>query len=169
MEIDLAIDQVSQLYRTLTGQEMPAADTPYAPIPPEEDPIAHVQAQVDRLVGALQGADVRPPAPPWAPAVTVYESPEEIVFAFDVPGAVRDAIDVRVQGAMLVVAGQRGPSLSNGHAMRAAESRFGTFRRVVPLRAGLRTTELNARLENGVLEVRIPRDDARGARRVSVG
>jgi HSP20 family molecular chaperone IbpA len=169
MEIDQAIDQVSQLYRKLTGHEMPRTDAPYAPIPAEEDPVAHVQAQVDRLVGALQGNDVRPPAPPWTPAMTVYESAEEVVFAFDVVGTPRDAIDVRVQGGVLVVCGQRAPSLSNGHAMRLAEARYGTFRRVVPLRAGLRSHELDARLENGVLEVRIPRDDAQGARRVAVG
>jgi HSP20 family protein len=169
MELDEAIGQVSQLYRTLTGREMPTSDAPYAPIPAEKDPVQYVQEQMDRLLGLLNG-----PSPasgnttPWAPPITIYESATEIVVAMDVPGATRDRVDVHLEGGMLVVSGHRGPTLSDGQSLRHAEVRFGAFRRVVPLPPGLLTIDMTARIDHGVLEVRIPRDGAGGVRQVAV-
>ena len=170
MELDEAIGQVSQLYRTVTGQEMPASDAPYAPIPAEKDPVQHVQEQVDRLVVLLNAPTPRPnAAAPWAPPIAIYESAHEVLVAFDLPGLNRDRIDVHLEAGLLVVSGVRAPSSADGQAPRHAEARFGKFRRVVPLPPGLRTTDMTARLDRGVLEVRIPRDGAGGVRQVAIG
>jgi HSP20 family protein len=171
MELDEAIGQVSQLYRKVTGREMPTADTAdaaYAPIPAEKDPVQHVQEQVDRLVGLLNGPAAAASTAPWAPPIAIYESPSDVLVAVDVPGAQRDRIDVHLEAGLLVVSGQRSPSPTDGQTLRHTEARFGTFRRVVPLPPGLRTTEMTARLDRGVLEVRIPRDGAGGVRQVAV-
>jgi HSP20 family protein len=175
MELDEAIGQVSQLYRSVTGREMPASDAPYAPIPAEKDPVQHVQEQIDKLVILLNGPMARAnAAAPWAPPIAIYESASEVLVAVDVPGTNRDRIDVQLEAGLLVVTGQRAPSPVNGqlpvngHSLRHAEARFGTFRRVVPLPPGLRTADMTARLDRGVLEVRIPRDGANGVRQVSV-
>jgi HSP20 family protein len=169
MELDEVIGQVCQLYRSVTGRDMPVSDAPYAPIPAERDPVQHVQEQIDRLVALLAGpAAGMSAAPPWAPPIAIYESAHEVVVALDVPGMNRDRIDVHLEAGLLVVTGQRAPSPADGQALRHAEARFGTFRRVVPLPPGLRTTDMSARLDRGVLEVRIPRDGANGVRQVAV-
>jgi HSP20 family protein len=168
MELDDAIGQVSQLYRTVTGHDIPASETPYAPIPAEKDPVQHVQEQMDRLLGVLNGPNGHLNGARWVPPITIYESATEVVFAIDAPGASRDRVDVHLEGGMLVVAGQRPLSPADGQTMRHTEVRFGTFRRVVPLPPGLRTMDMTARLEGGVLEVRIPRDGAGGVRRIDV-
>jgi HSP20 family molecular chaperone IbpA len=168
MELDEAIGQVSQLYRAVTGHDMPMSDAPYAPIPAEKDPVQHVQEQVDRLVAMLAGPAAPLSAPPWAPPIAIYESANEVVVAIDVPGITRDRMDVHLEAGLLVVAGMRAPSPADGQALRHTEARFGTFRRVVPLPPGLRTQDMTARLDRGVLEVRIPRDGAGGVRQVSV-
>ena len=105
---------------------------------------------------------------PWAPPIAIYESATEILVAIDVPGTTRDRIDVHLEAGLLVIGGVRAPSPADGQALRHAEARFGAFRRVVPLPPGLRTTEMSARLDRGVLEVRIPRDGAGGVRQVNV-
>jgi HSP20 family protein len=177
MELDETIGQVSQLYRTLTGRDMPSSDVPYAPIPAEKDPVQHVQEQMDRLLGLLNGQGAATAGAPWAPPITIYEGANEMVVAIDVPGTTRDRIDVHLEGGMLVVAGTRPPSpaadgqalRADGRSLRHAEVRFGAFRRVVPLPPGLVTTDMSARLEGGVLQVRIPRDGAGGVRQVNVG
>lgn len=169
MELDEAIGQVSQLYRTLTGREMPTSDAPYAPIPAEKDPVQHVQEQMDRLLGLLNGpTPTNGSAVPWTPPITICESATEVVVAIDVPGATRDRVDVHLEGGMLVVTGQRAPSLADGQALRHSEVRFGAFRRVVPLPPGLLTIDMTARIDSGILEVRIPRDGAGGVRQVAV-
>jgi HSP20 family molecular chaperone IbpA len=168
MDLDETIGQVSQLYRAVTGHDMPMSDTPYAPIPAEKDPVQHVQEQIDRLLAMLAGPASPMTAPPWAPPIAIYESASEVVVAIDVPGMTRDRIDVHLEAGLLVVAGARAPSPADGQALRHTEARFGTFRRVVPLPPGLRTQDMTARLERGVLEVRIPRDGAGGVRQVAV-
>jgi HSP20 family protein len=168
MELDDAIGQVSQLYRAVTGREMPMSDAPYAPIPAERDPVQHVQEQVDRLVGLLSGPGAPTSAPPWAPPIAIYESATDVVVAIDVPGISRDRVDVQLEAGLLVINGIRSPAPTDGQSLRHAEGRFGTFRRVVPLPPGLRTTDMTARLDRGVLEVRIPRDGAGGVRQVAV-
>jgi HSP20 family protein len=168
MELDDAIGQVSQLYRIVTGREMPMSDVPYAPIPAEKDPVQHVQEQVDRLVGLLSGPGAVSSTPPWVPPIAIYESAAEVVVAIDVPGTNRDRIDVHLEAGLLVISGMRAPSPAESQSLRHTEARFGTFRRVVPLPPGLRTTDMTARLDRGVLEVRIPRDGNGGVRQVAV-
>jgi HSP20 family protein len=168
MELDETIGQVSSLYRAVTGRDIPPSETPYAPIPAEKDPVKHVHEQMDRLLGLLDRGARAAIAAPWVPPIAVYESAGEVVVAIDIPGTTRDRIDVHVENGMLVVSGRRTPSPANGDALRHAEVAFGAFRRVVPLPPGLRTTDMAARLENGVLEVRVPRDGEGGVRRVAV-
>jgi HSP20 family protein len=169
MEFDDAIGKVSHLYRAVTGHEMPISDTPYAPIPAERDPVQHVHEQMDRLIGLLSPQTPRGAAQmQWSPPIAIYESTSEVVVAIDVPGTSRDRVAVHVESGALVVSGKRAPAPANGETLRLAEVRFGEFRRVVPLPVGLRTAEMSARLDGGVLEVRIPRDGANGVRQVSV-
>ena len=168
MELEEAIGQVGSLFRAVTGREIPQSEIPYAPIPAEKDPVQHVQEQVDRLLGLLNGQKTPATSSPWAPPITIYESASEVVVVVDVPGTTRDRVAVHVEGGMLIVAGQRAPSPANGETVRHAEVRFGAFRRVVPLPPGLTTAEMTARLEGGILEVRIPRDGEGGVRRVAV-
>lgn len=166
MDIDGTIGQVTHLYRTITGQDVPVSDTPYAPIPAEGDPVQHVAEQLGRLRDALTSTAGRASTtPPWAPAVSVYETPIEIVFTVDVPGTTREALDVRTERGLLVISGQRDPSIPGNSTIRHAESCFGPFRRVIPLPAGLRTDDMKAHVESGVLHVQIPRDSSGGAAR----
>jgi HSP20 family molecular chaperone IbpA len=164
-EIDEAIGQVSHLYHALTGQQIPVTEVPYAPIPAEKDPVAHVQEQMDRLVGILAGPQAAAAMTPWAPPVTMYEGTNEVVVCVDVPGTSRDRIQLSVQGAVLIISGHRVPSPADGHRVRHVEPRYGTFRRTLPLPPGLRTQDMSASLREGVLEVRIPRDVASSAPR----
>jgi HSP20 family protein len=168
MDIENTIGQVTHLYRAITGRDVPVSDTPYAPIPAEKDPAQHVEEQLDRLRDVLTSTVARVSTRPWAPAVSVYETPVELVFTIDVPGTTRDALDVRTEPGLLVISGQRNPSPLGNSKIRHAESCFGPFRRVIPLPAGLRTADMTAHVESGVLHVQIPRDSSGGARQVAV-
>lgn len=175
LEIDEAIGHVENLYTAVTGQPVPKRDTPYAPIPPEVDPAAHVRLEVERLIAALQG--IRPPqatAPsipqPWTPAVSLFESPNDVLVCVDLPGVSREGMSVTIDHGVLVIEGQRALNQRReGEPPRVvAEQPFGPFRRTVLLPSGLKTSDLNAQLKDGVLEVRIPRSGDFGAKVVTV-
>lgn len=161
IEIDEAIGQVESLYRALTGKQLSGAETTtYAPIPPERDPVVHVQEQLDRLFRALgepiPGSRAET-ARAWTPPISVYESNTEIVVCAELPGATRDKLDVNVQANALIIAGQRSTTIEGTRPVMN-ERPLGPFRRVVLLPPGLKTSEMNAQLREGVLEIRIPKD-----------
>jgi HSP20 family protein len=186
MEIDEAIGQVENLYRAVTGNDLPQPpEAPYAPIPAEQDPAAHVKEQMDRLLAALAEpmSQAAMQARPWSPLVTVCDTGAELQVYIDVPGVSRERLDVRVEGQRLIVAGQRpwldangnGNAMGNAHAARNgsrprvfAEQPFGNFRREVPLPPTLKTSDMSAQLKDGVLTVRIPRSSDASSRTVTV-
>jgi HSP20 family molecular chaperone IbpA len=161
-EIDDTITHLDKLYRAVTGREPPPPDQVYAPIPAEKDPLQHVQEQIERLFQLLNDSNVAQKTaariPTWLPALSVWESPNEVVICFDVPGVTRDQVEASVHDNTLTVSGRRPPPVSNGHRPRVNEQPLGLFRRSVFLPAGLRVGELNAHLKEGVLEIRIPRE-----------
>jgi HSP20 family molecular chaperone IbpA len=157
-EIDETIAASERLHEAITGTRPIAAspDAPYAPIPPERDPVAHVEEQVDRLLYALSGP-VAPPARAVSPPISIVEEGAEYLFLIDVPGVARDRLDLHVRGDTLVVAGRRAEPAGEGQKVRLAEPSFGAFRRAIRLPPDAHAKEMNARLKEGVLEIRIPR------------
>jgi HSP20 family protein len=158
--IDELIGQVEKLYQSLTGQEAPAPrETPYAPIPPEKDPERHLSEQVDRLLtslGPLSPATTLTRV--WVPSLTLWETPTEIWVCLDLPGVTRETVQVRVLGrGMLEVSGERRAPRREAEARRLHdESPRGPFRRVVALPPRASIEHIEARVREGVLEIRMP-------------
>jgi HSP20 family protein len=165
IEIDETIGHLEHLYRALTGNQVHGGESPYAPIPAEQDPVAHVNEEMERLLRTLNSQVMpghhhhrqHPATRGWAPPISLWEADNEVTILVDVPGTARDHVDVKVQAGLLVITGNR-PSPSNGHRVAVAERPFGAFQRFVRLPPGLRTSDMTAQLKDGVLEIRIPRD-----------
>jgi HSP20 family protein len=160
IEIDDAIRQVEMLYRTVTGREVPQSETPYAPIPAENDPQRHVEMQIERLIAAMPLPPV--PARTWTPAIEVWESQAEIVVRVELAGVPREAIDIAVAQNLLSVSGRRSvlPTENGELRLRGSERPHGMFRRLIALPMGLDPAQMNAQMKDGVLEIRIPRSSA---------
>jgi HSP20 family protein len=164
--IDVTIQQVEQLYRAVTGKDIPPPPNGDQPntIPPEREPVQFVSEQIDRLVDLLGQRPGETPAPEarplWQPPATIWEENEEIRVALDVPGIRRDAIQITLTGGSLLIRGQRpapwkGPEAST--RAWAVERPYGAFQRVVPLPPGTQPDQVTAELSEGVLEIRIAR------------
>lgn len=161
--IDNAIDQVERLFRSVTGRDTPpVGDHPYATIPPEKNPQEHVQEQLDLLMEKLSELSGSPGVgSQWTPPVSLWEGKTEMVVTLDVPGVPRDAIQVTVNRGLLEITGARqvrAPEEEGSFTLKYMEHPFGKFRRTLPLPVGARTEGLEARVRDGVLEIRIPRD-----------
>jgi HSP20 family protein len=153
--VEGAIGQVEKLYRAVTGREAPPLENAYAPIPAEKDPARHVEEQLDRLLGMLGSTPFS--APSWSPPISVCESDSEVVVCLDLPGVTREQLDVRLQGDVMTVAGQRA-LVQNGLRLRLNERSVGFFQRTLALPAGAGSGAVAARLRDGVLEVRVPKE-----------
>jgi HSP20 family protein len=162
--LDHAIEQIENLYRSVTGRDVPSpADEPSASIPPERAPEQYVAEQVDRLIDAL-GAITAGPAtsPGWSPPLVVWEGPGEIVIRLDLPGVPKESAHVSAGRGLLEVSGRRAVQAAGEHRplqLRHVESWSGEFRRSIPLPPDVDVNRLEARLQDGVLELTVPRQN----------
>lgn len=109
--------------------------------------------QADRLqrhffqLGALRGA------PSWEPPVDVVEAGDEYWIVVALPGVERARVQVRFDGAALIVTGDRAlPARCHAGAIRRLEIPYGRFERRIPIPAG--HFELHEeQFENGCLVI----------------
>jgi HSP20 family protein len=152
--IDETIERIEQLYTTLTGAP-PRPATHQAPIPPEKDPATHVQEQLGRMVSAIDGVVPRT-APAWTPRAVAWTQDEDLWIAVDVPGVSRDSVQIRVEGSSIVVAGRRAMPWSRlPKGILGCDAPLGAFARTFQLATRIDPKQLSARLDDGVLTVRI--------------
>ncbi len=161
-EVEETIGRMEQLYQSLTGSPLPRSETPYAPIPAERDPAEHVEKQLNRLLTLLGelGGGVQPvPLTSWTPAMSVWESHTEIRICVDLPGVVRDKVQVTAQGKILTISGNREILKNEDFRLHSSEAPIGPFRRTVFIPGGMRD-EPRAEMKEGVLEIRIQKDSS---------
>src|SRR3954451_24808333 len=74
----------------------------------------------------------------WVPVADVWESENEIVYAFDLPGIPEDKISVELDDSTLTVTAEREreEKVEEGRYFRF-ERRFGTFTRTIALPQGV--------------------------------
>ena len=97
----------------------------------------------------------------WVPALDVWETPTEVVYAFDLPGIAEDQISIEIKDESLTVSAERAKTEeTNEEGFYRFERRYGTVARAVGLPQGVDQESISARYENGVLEVRVPKPEA---------
>jgi HSP20 family protein len=106
----------------------------------------------------------------WMPAVDVWETENELVYAFDLPGIPEDKISVEFDDGALTVSGERERTWkTEGDRFYRYERRFGHFTRTVGLPQGVTEDGIRADYRDGVLEVHIPKPETPKPRRIQVG
>src|SRR5581483_3090034 len=87
------------------------------------------------LFGAGSGA-VKGEA--WAPAMDVWETDEEIVYAFDLPGIPKDGVTIEFDHGVLSVSAERERSQEvSADRLYRFERRYGSFSRAIGLPQGV--------------------------------
>jgi HSP20 family protein len=106
---------------------------------------------------------------PWAPAVDIYETENELVMKADVPDVDMKDIDVRVENQTLTIAGERKFEQQDaGKGFHRIERNYGTFVRSFAVPNAFDTENVSAAYKNGVLTVTLPKKEAAKPRQVKV-
>ena len=94
----------------------------------------------------------------WQPSADVFETEHEVVVRFEVAGVRGDDLRVNVEGTVLRLRGvRRTPRSSAIDRLHQMEISFGPFEREIAIQAVFDSEGVRARLEDGFLEVRIPK------------
>jgi HSP20 family protein len=88
----------------------------------------------------------------------VFEDDDRVVVRLEAPGMDKSDLDIQVGDDSLVVSGEkrfeRESTAGRWHTLQCA---YGSFRRVIPLPAAVRSEEARASYQNGVLRVELPK------------
>jgi HSP20 family protein len=92
--------------------------------------------------------------------VEEYVDGDDLVVKAELPGLDPDKdVEVTVDDGLLTIAAERRDETVEGEAGKPgyrSEFRYGSFRRVLPLRQGVRESDVTATYADGILVVRMP-------------
>src|SRR5712691_2400397 len=121
--------------------------------------LAGQHTEMSRLINGLFEGNGRT-TQAWVPAVDMWETDDEFVFAFDLPGIPEDKISVELRdGAMTVKEEREKKEEHRDDRFYRFERRYGTFTRTIALPQGVSEDSVKAEYKDGVLEVRVPKPE----------
>lgn len=131
--------------------------------------IASLQNEMSRFMnGLLEGNGRTNEA--WVPALDVWETDSEIVYALDLPGVPEDKISVELDEGALTITGERERvDEQSDERFYRFERRFGRFSRTVGVPQGVTEDGVSAEYRDGVLEVHVRKPEQPKPKRIQVG
>jgi HSP20 family protein len=129
-----------------------------------------LQGEMARFLTLFAGEARTTTAGVWTPAMDVWETDDEIVYAFDLAGIPKNTISIEFDHGVLTVSAERERSqkVSAGQLHRF-ERRYGAFSRVIRLPQGVSEDQISARYENGELEVHVKKPEVEMPHRIQIG
>jgi HSP20 family protein len=118
--------------------------------------------EMDRVRDAFRPA-------PEAPALNVWAGDKDAVVTAEVPGLDPKDLDISVVGDTLTLRmSLPEPEAREGETWHRQERPFGTFARTLRLPFQVDAGRVGARLNNGVLQVTLPRAEEDKARKIAI-
>ncbi len=130
--------------------------------------LAAFQNEMSRFMNGLVEGNGRS-TQSWVPTVDVWETEDEVVYAFDLPGIPEDKISVEFDDGALTVTAEREREhkVEDGRYFRF-ERRFGTFSRTIGLPQGVTDEGVTAHYEHGVLQVHVRKPEQPKPRKIEI-
>lgn len=101
----------------------------------------------------------------YIPAVDIWETEDAIEMQVDMPGVAKEDVDINVERNSLVLHGKRG-KLEGSSVYTEAE--YGDFHREFTLSDDLDTSNITAKMNNGVLQLSIAKSEQVKPRKIEI-
>lgn len=135
------------------------------------DPFRDLQEAEERIAQLMEtmwaGAGAVAPVVGFVPAVDLEETEDAWLVEAELPGVRREDVNVEVRDSELAITGEIKEREREG-VLRRRTRRTGQFEYRVTLPGQVDPERIEARLENGVLTVRVPKPETARPRRVDV-
>lgn len=117
----------------------------------------------------FQWANLEGEAEHFAPGCEILDGERAFTVSLDIPGLTKDAIDIEVKDNHLFVTGERkAPAKDEKSSVLRTERRYGKFTRVFTLPQNLDTERIEATYQDGVLELRLPKEERTQPRKIQI-
>ena len=150
-----------------------ATARPFGSFPSAPDPfreLRRLQDEMGRLAGALApaGGPAAAAAAGGFPAVNVHAGRDGLAVVAELPGVEAADLEVHAHRDTLTIRGGRRPPSEDGQAYHRRERRSGAFTRTLQLPDRVDPGRVEARLEDGVLRLSLPRPEEDKPRRIEI-
>lgn len=130
-------------------------------------------AQIQRKLTGLSDHTLEPHgSAAWTPNTDVYESADDVVIKMELAGVPAESIHILLENRVLRVEGLRRDPHSGesaaGYRFRQMEVEYGAFRRGIELPFAVDGEHTQARMQNGILTIRLPRAREGNGQKISV-
>ena len=136
-----------------------------------------LRATQDEVLRATRGHGWRPgqqftsgttPAA-WAPAVDISERKDAYLVAAELPGVKADDLEITFEDGLLTIQGERRFAHDSAdEKMHRAERYYGAFRRSITLPSHVEADKIEASMQDGVLQIMVPKAPEVQAKRIQV-
>ncbi len=101
------------------------------------------------------------------PQVNIVETKEGYVLEAEMSGVTKEGLDISLEDNVLTLVGRRTPAPAGAPLYR--ESQTADFRRVFELDPSIESGKINARIEQGILTLTLPKAEKVKPRKITVG
>lgn len=137
-----------------------------------EREFTEAQKRLRRFLGDEFGLETIPLTEPvgWVPKVEIFETEKELVLTAELPGMVKENIEITFENDLLTIQGEKKeekeekkeekvPDQNGGLQYHLWERTYGAFRRTFTLPRIVDATKIAAEMKDGVLKIRIPKTE----------
>ncbi len=106
----------------------------------------------------------------WFPAINVKDNDKQVVVTAELPGVDKNDVQIDVNGDTLTIRGEKKEERSDrGENWWRRESSFGSFMRRIALPSEVDSGSTEAKMSNGVLEIRMPKVAGSKTKTIKIG
>lgn len=115
----------------------------------------------------LEGEGTRP-GPIFRPDVDILERKDGYVIFADLPGADDKSVDIRLEKGTLTLTAQLATMPDSSWTQLHEEYQYGSYQREFRISQDIDSTGVSAKMNNGVLELHLPKSPERQPRSIPV-
>jgi HSP20 family molecular chaperone IbpA len=104
----------------------------------------------------------------YIPLTDIYEKEDAILVRCDMPGVEESDLNIRLDNTELEIEGKQSSKQPEEMDLLAGEYETGVFRRKFSIPQLIDRDKIRARLQNGVLEIELPKAEAAKPRRIEI-
>ncbi len=131
--------------------------------------LERMQRQMEWLTGSLSRDLFREPTAGVFPLMNVTEDKDSFYVRAELPGLKPDELDISVTGDTLSLSGERKiPAEDENAQYHRREREAGKFSRIVSLPSHVDTGKVDARCEDGILTVVLPKAEAAKPKQITI-
>ena len=102
-----------------------------------------------------------------APDVNIFETKDGYVLQAEIPGVTRDGLDISVEDNVLTLVARRQPTETKAEIVHR-ESSDADYRRVFELDPAIDAAKIDAKVDQGVLTIHLPKSERVKPRKVTI-